>query len=105
MTRGTAKRKKGPKYTDGAEWRANIEPHVKPELRPGSRTCQCGECEEYFAAPSTFDLHRTFENPKVEDWDTRRCMTPDEMEKTGLRRNPYGVWLDKRRSIREGVEV
>lgn len=61
--------------------------YVKPELRVGSRTCQCADCLRFFAGVRGFDQHH------VGSWKNRRCRTDKEMEKIGMVQNPHGVWL------------
>ncbi len=59
---------------------------LTPRLRPGSRVCACGGCNEFFGSDSAFQLHR------VGDWDDRRCLTVEEMRARGLELNGRGYW-------------
>lgn len=62
-------------------------------LAPGSATCECTACGELFRSLAGFDKHRVFDNPAVEDWDTRRCMTAEEMREAGMSLNSKGQWI------------
>lgn len=64
-----------------------------PELSNGSNRCECTDCGEMFNSVYAFDKHRVFENPKVEDWDTRRCLRPAEMQRKGWGKNAGGFWI------------
>lgn len=58
-------------------------------LSPGSMRNQCPSCGLLFGGLTGFDKHRTgaYGTPSG-----RRCMTPDEMRKVGLRPGPGGYW-------------
>lgn len=46
----------------------------------------CAVCHETFSSTSAGDKHR------VGPWTARRCLSPEEMQEAGLRRNSRGVW-------------
>lgn len=58
-------------------------------LSPGSMRNQCPSCGLLFGGLTGFDRHRTgaFGTPSG-----RRCMTPEEMRKLGLKEGPDGYW-------------
>lgn len=58
-------------------------------LAPGSMRNQCPSCGLLFGGLTGFDRHRTgtFGTPSG-----RRCMTPAELEKIGLKEGPNGYW-------------
>jgi len=62
------------------------------KLLKGNRN-QCGVCKEYFNSIGAFDKHRIFNDPKIRDWATRRCMTSDEMISSGMSLNQAGFWV------------
>ncbi len=55
-------------------------------LKPGTRTCRCSSCGEYFTAPSVFDLHRVGQYPGC------RCLDPAEIDARGLTLDARGRW-------------
>ncbi len=65
------------------------------KLLKGNRN-QCAVCKEYFNSVGAFDKHRVFQNPKVRDWATRRCMTSDEMISSGMSLNQAGFWVTEK---------
>lgn len=73
----------------GREWMGMSEAH-------------CAACHESFSTVTNFDDHRVFDVDA--DWNTRRCLTPAEMDdlhsKTGRKRfdrsgraGGYQVWI------------
>ncbi len=42
------------------------------------KTCtyHCARCDRHFHSLDSFDAHRAFADPLVEDWDTRLCLDP-----------------------------
>lgn len=67
---------------------ATVDKAVRPELRPGSRTCQCPTCDLYFTGLQPFDRHLVSD----EDGRILRCLSVDEMHSIGMVRNRHGVW-------------
>jgi hypothetical protein len=65
------------------------------KLLKGNRN-QCGVCKKYFNSVGAFDKHRVFDNPKVHNWATRRCMTSDEMVSSGMFINKAGFWVSSK---------
>ena len=43
------------------------------------KTCtyHCRTCDRHFHGLEAFDQHRVFEDPRVEDWSTRKCGDPE----------------------------
>lgn len=64
-----------------------------PELRETTNTSECTGCGEFFNSVYGFDKHRVFEKAKVEDWDTRTCLTPPQMRAKGWTKNARGLWI------------
>jgi hypothetical protein len=62
---------------------------TRRRLTHGSNLCECPTCGEQFLAPHGFDKHR------VGPMDQRRCLTPDEMARRGLRRNERDWWVTR----------
>ena len=58
----------------------------------GSR-CQCPSCDEPFNRVSTFDKHRVGEFAGTGGTNTRRCLTPEEMQAKGWSHNKAGFWI------------
>lgn len=67
---------------------AALDTDVKPELRTGSRTCQCTGCSLYFSGVEPFDRHHIKDR---EDGDVI-CRTPTEMLAIGMEVGKWGVW-------------
>jgi hypothetical protein len=67
-----------------------------PKMRSGSlsgQLCHCTACSHTFGGERGFNLHRCGEYAKPGQWQgTRRCMTPAEIEATGLVQDDAGVW-------------
>lgn len=61
----------------------------KVPLAVGSMRNQCPSCGLLFGGLTRFDKHRTgaFGTPSG-----RRCMSPAELEKLGLKEGPDGFW-------------
>jgi len=55
-------------------------------LKPGTRTCLCRGCNQYFTSPTSFDKHR------VGSYPDRRCMTEFEMREGQLEPDARRVW-------------
>ena len=70
------------------EYMAGIDRSIKPELRPGTRTCQCSQCNRFFASPAAFDRHQL--------WGAEgriKCLGEKQMRSIGMIANEHGVWL------------
>lgn len=67
-----------------------VDNSVKKELKPGSRTCQCGSCDEFFTGVQPSDRHLVSNerNPNIPP----RCLRPAEMRALGMIQNVHGVW-------------
>lgn len=57
----------------------------------GLKECHCATCHESFSTESNFDRHRIFDVDG--DWETRRCLTPEEM--VALRTKSGSAVLDQ----------
>ncbi len=66
----------------------DIDNAVKPELKIGSRVCQCAECGLYFTGVAPFDRHQVW----MGAGDQSLCLSPTEMLAAGMGRNKHGVW-------------
>lgn len=58
-------------------------------LPPGSATCFCNRCGDYFASVYPFDLHLVGEATDL------RCLTEVEMLERGMSRNVRGHWVSR----------
>ena len=56
------------------------------KLLKGDRN-QCTACHHYFNSIGAFEKHRTGK------MDSRRCLTPDEMQDKGMSVNQAGFWI------------
>lgn len=52
--------------------------------------CRCGACGEYFNSTRAFDKHR------VGPYESRSCMTAEQMREKGMDVNARGFWITAR---------
>ena len=64
---------------------------ASPQLKPGTRFCQCTACGRYFGGVAGFDLHR------VGPIESRKCLDPaavfDGRGNRKLWLNDRGYWV------------
>ncbi len=65
---------------------------LRADMKLTGLRCQCAACGAYFSRTSVFDRHRTGDFGK-----DRRCMTPEEMQRKGMRL-VGGLWRGKARA-------
>lgn len=62
-----------------------MDTSVKPQLRNGSRTCQCAGCGLFFTGVAPFDRHLIGIGTG--------CYCVEEMYTLGMMTNEHGVWM------------
>lgn len=82
----------------------DVDNAVKPELKVGSRVCQCGACGLYFTGVAPFDKHQVWVTGGNNKSGNIVCLSPTEMLAAGMGRNKYGVWQYTRRSAEHPVD-
>lgn len=61
---------------------------------------QCQGCKQYFNSNGAFEKHRIGQHGV-----DRRCMTTDEMEKSGMLLRPDGFWIGEQMLRYWGKEI
>lgn len=80
--------------TGSKQW-PPLDRSIKPELRVGSKTCQCAACGLFFAGPGVFDRHQRGAG-------AGKCRTSDEM--LSIRDGNERTWSMEVGQIRIGFE-
>ena len=87
--------------SEGHRVSPNFDNDAKAELKVGGRTCQCGDCGEFFTGESSFTRHLM-----ALGTDHVGCRTPKAMLAIGMQRNSNGVWMfGVPKKVAEGREV